>query len=114
MGPLTMARQLDRVQGYIAAGRSEGARIACGGGRPKGLAKGYYIEPTVFTDVQPDMKIAQEEIFGPVVSVITYTDEDDAIRKANNSIYGLAGAVFTATPTAAMPSHGAYARAPSP
>jgi acyl-CoA reductase-like NAD-dependent aldehyde dehydrogenase len=98
MGPLTMARQLDRVQGYIAAGRSEGARIACGGGRPKGLAKGYYIEPTVFTDVKPDMKIAQEEIFGPVVSVITYTDEADAIRKANNSTYGLAGAVFTSNP----------------
>ncbi|MBO0764949.1 MAG: benzoylformate decarboxylase [Hyphomicrobiaceae bacterium] len=98
MGPLTMARQLDRVRGYIAAGRSEGARIACGGGRPKGLAKGYYIEPTVFVDVKPDMKIAQEEIFGPVVSIITYTDEDDAIRKANNSTYGLSGAVFTTNP----------------
>jgi acyl-CoA reductase-like NAD-dependent aldehyde dehydrogenase len=98
MGPLTMARQLDRVQGYIAAGRSEGARIACGGGRPRGLAKGYYIEPTVFTDVTPDMKIAQEEIFGPVVSVISYTDEADAIRKANDSSYGLSGAVFTTNP----------------
>jgi benzoylformate decarboxylase len=98
MGPLTMARQLDRVQGYIAAGRSEGARIACGGGRPKGLTKGYYIEPTVFVDVKPDMKIAQEEIFGPVVSVITYTDDDDAIRKANDSTYGLSGAVFTSNP----------------
>jgi acyl-CoA reductase-like NAD-dependent aldehyde dehydrogenase/thiamine pyrophosphate-dependent acetolactate synthase large subunit-like protein len=98
MGPLTMARQLDRVQGYIAAGRSEGARIACGGGRPKGLDKGYYIEPTVFVDVQPDMKIAQEEIFGPVVSIITYTDEDDAIAKADNTAYGLSGAVFTANP----------------
>jgi acyl-CoA reductase-like NAD-dependent aldehyde dehydrogenase/thiamine pyrophosphate-dependent acetolactate synthase large subunit-like protein len=98
MGPLTMARQLDRVQGYIAAGRSEGARLLCGGGRPKGLARGYYIEPTVFTDVRPDMKIAQEEIFGPVVSVIGYSDEADAIRKANNSAYGLAGAVFTTDP----------------
>ena len=98
MGPLTMARQLDRVQGYIAAGRSEGARIACGGGRPKGLDKGYFIEPTVFVDVKPDMKIAQEEIFGPVVSVITYTDEDDAIAKANDSTYGLSGAVFTTNP----------------
>ena len=98
MGPLTMARQLDRVQGYIAAGRSEGARIACGGGRPKGLDKGYFIEPTVFVDVKPDMRIAQEEIFGPVVSVITYTDEDDAIAKANNSTYGLSGAVFTTNP----------------
>jgi acyl-CoA reductase-like NAD-dependent aldehyde dehydrogenase/thiamine pyrophosphate-dependent acetolactate synthase large subunit-like protein len=95
MGPLTMARQLDRVQGYIAAGRSEGARLACGGGRPRHLAKGYYIEPTVFTDVKPDMKIFQEEIFGPVVSVIGYTDEDDAIAKANATTYGLSGAVFT-------------------
>jgi acyl-CoA reductase-like NAD-dependent aldehyde dehydrogenase/thiamine pyrophosphate-dependent acetolactate synthase large subunit-like protein len=98
MGPLTMARQLDRVQGYIAAGRAEGARIACGGGRPKGLNKGYYIEPTVFVDVRPDMKIAREEIFGPVVSIITYTDEDDAIAKANNTAYGLSGAVFTTNP----------------
>lgn len=98
MGPLTMARQLARVQEYIAAGRAEGATIACGGGRPKGLDKGYYIEPTVFTDVHPFMKIAQEEIFGPVVSVMSYTDEDDAIRKANNSVYGLSGAVYTANP----------------
>jgi benzoylformate decarboxylase len=98
MGPLAMARQLERVQGYIAAGRSEGARIACGGGRPKGLGKGYYIEPTVFTDVKPGMKIAQEEIFGPVVSVIAYTDEDDAIARANDSAYGLSGAVFTTNP----------------
>jgi benzoylformate decarboxylase len=98
MGPLTMARQLDRVQGYIAAGRSEGARLACGGGRPRHLHKGYYVEPTVFVDVRPDMKIFQEEIFGPVVSVITYTDEDDAIAKANDTSYGLSGAVFTANP----------------
>lgn len=96
MGPLTMARQLERVQGYIAAGRAEGATIACGGGRPAGFTKGYYVEPTVFTDVEPDMRIAQEEIFGPVVSVIGYRDEDDAMRKANNSSYGLSGAVFTA------------------
>jgi acyl-CoA reductase-like NAD-dependent aldehyde dehydrogenase len=98
MGPLTMARQLSRVEGYIAAGRAEGARIACGGGRPKGLGKGYYVEPTVFTDVRPDMKIAREEIFGPVVSVMTYTDENDAIAKANDSTYGLSGAVFTSNP----------------
>jgi len=96
MGPLTMARQLARVEGYIAAGRAEGATIACGGGRPQGFDKGYFIEPTVFTDVQPDMKIAQEEIFGPVVSVITYTDEEDAVRKANNSTYGLNASVYSA------------------
>ena len=98
MGPLTLARQLERVQGYIAAGRAEGATIACGGGRPKGLERGYYVEPTVFTDVHPYMKIAQEEIFGPVVSVISYTDENDAVHKANNSVYGLSGAVYTANP----------------
>ncbi len=95
MGPLTMARQRDRVEGYVAAGRAEGATIACGGGRPKGFDKGYYFEPTVFTDVKPEMKIAQEEIFGPVVSVITYTDDEDAARKANNSVYGLNASVYS-------------------
>src|SRR5690606_34735664 len=75
MGPLTMARQRARVEGYIAAGRAEGARVACGGGRPAGFERGYYVEPTVFTDVLPEMKIVQEEIFGPVVSVLSYTDE---------------------------------------
>ena len=98
MGPLTMARQRQRVEGYIAAGRAEGARIACGGGRPKGLDRGYYVEPTVFTGVTPHMKIVQEEIFGPVVSVMTYRDEDEAVAKANNSQYGLSGAVYTADP----------------
>jgi len=98
MGPLTMKRQLERVQGYIAAGREQGATVACGGGRPAGMDKGFYIEPTVFVDVDPSMKIAQEEIFGPVVSIISYTDEDDAARKANDSSYGLSGAVFTANP----------------
>ena len=98
MGPLTMARQLERVEGYIAAGRAEGARILCGGGRPRGLARGYYIEPTVFGDVRPEMRIFQEEIFGPVVSVIGFSDEADAIAKANDSTYGLAGAVFTSDP----------------
>lgn len=98
MGPLTMARQRARVEGYIAAGRAEGARIACGGGRPEGLDTGYYVEPTVFTDVTPEMRIAQEEIFGPVVSVIAYSDEEDAVRKANNSIYGLNASVYCAAP----------------
>ncbi|RVV98227.1 aldehyde dehydrogenase [Mesobaculum littorinae] len=98
MGPLSQARQLERVEGYIAAGREAGATLLCGGGRPEGKDKGFYIEPTIFADVTPDMKIAQEEIFGPVVSVIGYSDEDDAMRKANDSIYGLAGAIFTADP----------------
>ena len=96
MGPLTMARQLDRVQGYIAKGKEEGAKIVTGGGRPANLAKGYYVEPTVFTDVDNRMTIAQEEIFGPVVSFISYSGEDDAIAKANDTIYGLHGAVYTA------------------
>lgn len=98
MGPLTMARQLERVQGYIAAGRAEGAKVACGGGRPQGMNRGYFIEPTVFTDVTPHMKIVQEEIFGPVVSVLTYRDDEDAARKANNSDFGLSGAVYTGDP----------------
>ena len=98
MGPLAMARQRERVEGYIAAGRAGGASLACGGGRPRGLDKGFFVEPTVFTDVTPDMAIAQEEIFGPVVSVISYTDEDDAARKANATPYGLNGAVYSADP----------------
>ncbi|MCH8465474.1 MAG: aldehyde dehydrogenase [Roseinatronobacter sp.] len=98
MGPLAMARQRERVEGYIAAGRAGGARLVCGGGRPRGLDKGFYIEPTIFSDVTPDMTIAQEEIFGPVVSVISYSDEDDAARKANATPYGLNGAVYSADP----------------
>ncbi len=96
MGPLTMARQRDRVEGYIRTGRAEGARIACGGGRPRGLDRGFYVEPTVFTGVTPEMRIVQEEIFGPVVSVLTYRDEQDAVAKANNSQFGLNASVYTA------------------
>ncbi len=95
MGPLAMARQRERVEGYIAAGRAGGATLACGGRRPPGLDKGFYVEPTVFSDVTPDMKIFQEEIFGPVVSVIGYDDEEDAVRKANATRYGLNGAVYS-------------------
>ena len=98
MGPLTMARQRARVEGYIAAGRAGGATVACGGGRPKGLDKGFYVEPTVFTGVTPEMKIVQEEIFGPVVSVLTYRDEEDAVAKANNSVFGLNASVYSADP----------------
>ncbi len=98
MGPLAMDRQRTRVEEYIAAGRAGGAMLACGGGRPRGFDTGYFVEPTVFTDVTPDMKIAQEEIFGPVVSVIGYSDEDDAARKANATPYGLNGAVYSADP----------------
>ncbi len=98
MGPLTMARQRARVEGYVAAGRAEGATVACGGNRPQGMDKGFYFEPTVFTGVTPHMKIVQEEIFGPVVSVLTYRDEEEAVAKANNSVYGLSGAVYSADP----------------
>jgi acyl-CoA reductase-like NAD-dependent aldehyde dehydrogenase len=96
MGPLTMKRQLTRVQGYIEKGRAEGAKLVLGGGRPEHLKKGFFIEPTVFSDVDMRMTIAQEEIFGPVVSFISYDNIDDAVAKANSTMYGLHGAVYTA------------------
>jgi acyl-CoA reductase-like NAD-dependent aldehyde dehydrogenase len=98
MGPLTMDRQRKRVEGYIAKGKQEGAKLVTGGGRPKGFSRGYFIEPTVFDDVRPTMTIAREEIFGPVVSFIAFKDIDDAVRKANDTDYGLHGAVYTADP----------------
>ena len=98
MGPLSMKRQLDRVMGYIEKGRKEGATLVTGGGRPKDMNHGYYVEPTIFSNVDADMTIAREEIFGPVVSVMPYESEEDAIRIANSSSYGLSGAVFTNDP----------------
>ncbi|MET0450485.1 MAG: aldehyde dehydrogenase [Mycobacterium sp.] len=95
IGPLISEKQRDRVEGYIAKGVEEGARIVTGGGRPDGLDGGWFIEPTVFADVDNSMTIAQEEIFGPVLAVIPYDTEDDAVRIANDSVYGLAGSVFT-------------------
>lgn len=95
MGPLSMARQRDRVQDYIAKAKAEGARLVRGGGNG-GFNRGYFVEPTIFADVTPDMTIAQEEVFGPVVAVIRYRDEDHAVEIANNSLYGLSGTVFTA------------------
>ena len=95
MGPLAMRRQLERVEGYMVRGKAEGARLVCGGGRSKHMAKGCYFDPTLFTDVDSRMVIAQEEIFGPVIALMAYDDEDDAIRIANDSPYGLFGAVFT-------------------
>jgi aldehyde dehydrogenase (NAD+) len=95
IGPLISERQRERVEGYIKKGTEEGARIVTGGGRPEGLDGGWFVEPTVFADVDNSMTIAQEEIFGPVLAVIPYETEEDAVRIANDSPYGLAGSVFT-------------------
>ncbi|MCZ7531391.1 MAG: aldehyde dehydrogenase family protein [Acidimicrobiia bacterium] len=102
MGPLINSRQRDRVLGLIDTGRREGARLLVGGGVPDHLERGYFVEPTVFVDVDPDATIAQEEIFGPVLAVIPYDDDDDAVRIANNSRYGLSGAVTGADLDRAM------------
>ena len=95
MGPLAMKRQRDRVEGFIAKGVAEGATLATGGGRPKHMNRGYYIEPTVFGNVDNHSTIAREEIFGPVLSVIPADSEAHAIEIANDTIYGLNASVFT-------------------
>ena len=97
LGPLVSEAQRNRVTSYIEKGEAEGARIVTGGAdRP--LPKGHFVSPTVFADVTSDMTIAQEEIFGPVLSILAYSDEDDALRIANDSIYGLAGGVWSGDP----------------
>ena len=97
LGPLSSQAQVERVTGYIQKGIDEGAKLVTGGPeRPEGLDEGYYVRPTVFSDVRNDMTIAQEEIFGPVLSIIAYDDEDDAARIANESAYGLSGGVWSA------------------
>jgi betaine-aldehyde dehydrogenase len=96
IGPLAASRQRDRVESYLRLGKEEGARVVVGGGRPAAQRKGWYVEPTVFADVTNGMRIAREEIFGPVVAVIPYEDEADALRIANDSEYGLSGSVWTA------------------
>ena len=99
LGPLASAGQRDRVRDYIKKGIKEGAKLLTGGVEPpEGLEKGYFVRPTVFSDVRNDMTIAQEEIFGPVLSIIPYDDEDEAIRIANDTIYGLNASVFTNDP----------------
>ncbi len=96
LGPLVSAAQRERVQGYIRKGLAEGAELLAGGpDAPAGLAKGYYVRPTVFGKVDPKSTIAQEEIFGPVLAIITYKDDDDAVRIANDTAYGLAGGVWS-------------------
>src|SRR5262249_32490437 len=95
-GPLVAARQRERVEKYIRIGRDEGARVAYGGGRPAGLKQGWDVEPTGFVDVDNRMRIAQEEIFGPVLALIPYADVTDAVGIANESDYGLAGSVWSA------------------
>jgi acyl-CoA reductase-like NAD-dependent aldehyde dehydrogenase len=98
VGPLVAERQRARVEGYIAIGIEEGAKVVTGGGRPSHLPKGWYVAPTILSGVRNSMRVAQEEIFGPVLSLIAYDDDDDAIRIANDSRFGLAGGVWTADP----------------
>ncbi len=99
MGPVASKSQRDRVQEYIQIGLDEGAELLCGGlGAPEGLdRRGFYVKPTVFGRVKSGSRLAQEEVFGPVLSIITYTDEADAVRIANDSIYGLSGGVWAST-----------------
>ncbi len=97
MGPLISAAQRDKVMGYIKVGTVEGARLLVGGGVPnlQGLEKGFYAEPTIFCDVEDGMRIAREEIFGPVMSVLTFEEEDEVVLRANSTEFGLAAGVFT-------------------
>jgi acyl-CoA reductase-like NAD-dependent aldehyde dehydrogenase len=96
IGPMVSARQRERVRGYIEQGIGEGARVVTGGaGIPAGMDRGWYVRPTLFADVDSTMSIAQEEIFGPVLTVLQYTDIDDAVRLADDTAYGLSGSVWT-------------------
>lgn len=94
MGPLISREQLDRVEGFVKRAEADGATVVAGGARPKDLNSGFYFEPTILTDASADSYIAQEEVFGPVLTVLRYRDDDDAVTIANNSSYGLGGAVW--------------------
>ncbi|MEE9415367.1 MAG: aldehyde dehydrogenase family protein, partial [Acidimicrobiales bacterium] len=102
MGPLISAAQRDRVERYVQGAVEQGARIVCGGRRPEALDTGFYYEPTLLADVTNDMVVAQEEVFGPVLVAIAFDDDQDAVRIANDSVYGLSGAVFSADDERAM------------
>ncbi len=102
VGPLVAERQRDRVEGYIGLAVEAGATVAAGGGRPADLPRGWYVEPTVLAGVDNTMRVAQEEIFGPVLCLLPYDDEDDAVRIANDSPYGLSGGVWSADPARAL------------
>jgi aldehyde dehydrogenase (NAD+) len=102
VGPLVSSRQRDRVEGYLQLAKDEGAAVAAGGGRPSGLNRGYYMEPTVYSGVDNSMRIAREEVFGPVAVVIPYDDVDEAVAIANDSPYGLHGGVYTSDPHAGV------------
>jgi aldehyde dehydrogenase (NAD+) len=102
MGPLIREAQRERVERYVATGTSEGARVACGGGRPEGLDRGYFFEPTLLADVDSSMTVAQDEIFGPVGVAIPFDDENDAVRIANDTRYGLAAGIWHPDPVRAF------------
>jgi aldehyde dehydrogenase (NAD+) len=102
MGPVISAKQRESILGYIHRGIEEGATLALGGGQPEHLPTGWFLEPTLFTDVDNSMKIAREEIFGPVLVAIPYDDDDDAVRIANDSVYGLSGGVWSGSTERAL------------
>jgi aldehyde dehydrogenase (NAD+) len=101
LGPMISAAHRDRVLGYVRGAVADGARIATGGGIPASMTRGFYVQPTILADVEPQSQVAQEEIFGPVLAVIRYRDLDDAVRIANDTSYGLSGAVYSADPATA-------------